>query len=1125
MGKIFKRFYLFLGSLFLAVVILLFIATALAWGTFYEVRYGTAAVQRFVYRSWWFQGMLGFLALNLALAAVHRFPWKRKHVPFLLAHLGLILVLIGAILGGVLGVEGRLVIPEGGTQSVLDLPEKVLAVYEPNPGRYVTFPVALEATAWDQEPDLQFDVPLKDRVIRLMVEKYLPDAERLEEVRPGAAGDPAMIRLTASSGGKKAQTWLRLNDPARSAASWGDVEVFFTELTDRQLKEIVREAQSPAKGRGEILLTFQDGSAAAVPVPGKTGQTVAVKGTAYRVTFKDYFPDFTVTENGVGTLSQEPRNPAVGFLLTGPEGQDSYLLFAKHPDFQQVHGIKHLIPVQAVYRHPATRAFPPHTFGIVQTGPGSLCAVFSGHAGQVKLIPHIAAGQTLKHPWMDYQFIVEEILPHGRIDADYVNRSNQVRMEALKIKALQGGQEARGWVTTGGSVDLPVGEEPVRVEYRSQRMQLPFAVKLLDFKRIDYPGTQIAEEFASDVELIDPRRGAVLRKTVSMNNPIRYRGYTLFQASYIDGPVQATVLLTRNDPGTPLVFSGFLAVIGGMVLLFTSRKGTPGRAAASARLLTLAATGLGLLWAQSAWAADEPFSEESRQTLERMAIQHNGRVKPFDSFARETVRLLTGCDRWERQPPLRTVLEMAAQPEKWEREPVLSVPFKPLRESLGLAKEKTHVSYQELVETRRLMQKLPAIVQKQQKEQSLSMLENETWDLYNRFVTLNGLFENRLHLVPPASSVERNWLPVLTPAGHPLEKQQAVRQGWNSLLSAIRSQDAPLIEKAAGELSAILTVLNEKEYPAAWRIDLELAYNRLEPFSLARWFYAAAFLLLAASLSPRRRWAGAAGMGILSMGFLIHLAGITLRVILGGRPPVSNFFETILWLPFVGVIIALILERIYRVRMIALSAAFVAATALTLAEHVPLDPSISPVVAVLRSNKWLTIHVLTIVASYGALALAAVLAHLYGIFFLRRAGEEILKQTDLFLYRTIQVGIVLLASGIMLGAVWANASWGRYWGWDPKETWALITLLWFLAILHGRIVGWVKPLGTALLTIGGFFLLLMTYYGVSFYLVGLHSYAGGNAKPLPPLLVIYVAAELVFISVVGFRAVFFKRTS
>jgi cytochrome c biogenesis factor len=119
--------------------------------------------------------------------------------------------------------------------------------------------------------------------------------------------------------------------------------------------------------------------------------------------------------------------------------------------------------------------------------------------------------------------------------------------------------------------------------------------------------------------------------------------------------------------------------------------------------------------------------------------------------------------------------------------------------------------------------------------------------------------------------------------------------------------------------------------------------------------------------------------------------------------------------------------------------------------------------------------------------------------------------------------ILAVAAGIMLGAVWANASWGRYWGWDPKETWALITLLWYVSLLHGRFAGWLRGPGLALGTIGGFFLLLMTYYGVSFYLVGLHSYAGGNAKPMPPALIAYLVGEAAFIGAVALKSVLRSR--
>jgi len=119
------------------------------------------------------------------------------------------------------------------------------------------------------------------------------------------------------------------------------------------------------------------------------------------------------------------------------------------------------------------------------------------------------------------------------------------------------------------------------------------------------------------------------------------------------------------------------------------------------------------------------------------------------------------------------------------------------------------------------------------------------------------------------------------------------------------------------------------------------------------------------------------------------------------------------------------------------------------------------------------------------------------------------------LYTTVKVGTFLIATGIILGAWWASESWGRYWAWDPKETWALITLLGYLALLHGRMTGWVSSFGMAIGSILAFFLVIMTYYGVNYFLVGLHSYAGGEAgRSLPPVLVLYLGTQLAVVGAV-----------
>ncbi|MBI4353755.1 MAG: cytochrome c biogenesis protein CcsA [Candidatus Omnitrophica bacterium] len=519
-------------------------------------------------------------------------------------------------------------------------------------------------------------------------------------------------------------------------------------------------------------------------------------------------------------------------------------------------------------------------------------------------------------------------------------------------------------------------------------------------------------------------------------------------------------------------------------------------------------------------AGEEPVRvpTEAVRTIRQMAIQHNGRHKPFESFARETVKFITGSDRIEGEEPVVSVLSIIATPEAWQPRPLIAVPFRPLREAIGLSAKTTHVSYEELVTTKRLMKMLPAIVAKQQQDEKLTMLEQETMDLFERFVAFSALVEHRLELVPAPSAGDPSWRSIQRPEGYSSATQAEITTAWSAWIMALRDGPPEVINATTTQLTRLLVRLNPSAYPPQWRLRLEVFYHRFNPFWAARIFYAIAILGLLVALFTVKSQAAVGGLVAFGFAAAWHLVGILMRVVIGGRPPVSNFYETMLWLPFVGVVLAFVFERIYRANVFALAASILATVTLWLSDTVPLDASIAPVVAVLRSNLWLTIHVLTIVASYGALALAVILAHLYGILVLRRMKPAELEALDLFLYRAIQVGVVLLAGGIMLGAVWANASWGRYWGWDPKETWALITLLWFLASLHGRFAGWLKGVGFALTTIAGFFLLLMTYYGVSFYLVGLHSYAGGHAKPLPPLLIVYGIAEFLFMALVALTA-------
>jgi cytochrome c-type biogenesis protein CcsB len=366
------------------------------------------------------------------------------------------------------------------------------------------------------------------------------------------------------------------------------------------------------------------------------------------------------------------------------------------------------------------------------------------------------------------------------------------------------------------------------------------------------------------------------------------------------------------------------------------------------------------------------------------------------------------------------------------------------------------------------------------------------------------------HVVPRSGGTWAS--PAEAGAGDPAARE--VAGSWDEMAAAYHDGAEEDLALAMGAVSSALSRLEAGQEGLAGRIEAEILYHRIRPFTVAWFLYLPAFLLFVLPVLLRSgrgpRWA----MVPLLAGFVVHTAGLGLRWYVAGRAPWSNMYESLTMTAWGIVAFALMLGLSRRNRILYGVAAGVGTIALALADYLPVDQSISPLVAVLRSY-WLTIHVSCILLSYSAFALAAGVAHfqLWGRFF-RPDRPEIERQANAVLYTTVKVGTFLISVGIILGAWWASESWGRYWAWDPKETWSLITLLGYLALLHGRIQGWVGSFGMAVGSILAFFLVIMTYYGVNYFLVGLHSYAGGDAgRSIPPALAVYLAAEL---AVTGF---------
>jgi cytochrome c-type biogenesis protein CcsB len=490
--------------------------------------------------------------------------------------------------------------------------------------------------------------------------------------------------------------------------------------------------------------------------------------------------------------------------------------------------------------------------------------------------------------------------------------------------------------------------------------------------------------------------------------------------------------------------------------------------------------------------------------LEQIPVQEGGRKKPFLVFAQEALLSLSGKSRISVEGRKMRALELVATlwltPQGWESKPILLVNHKPLKEAIGLDPSRKLFSYQELASNRELAKLLGEAQSSRARSgnQKLSGLPKEAAEVGLRLAEFESLVNGsafRFEANPQAADARWHSVPGNAETLQPLR-------------NAFEANDTTAFIHEAEAVRTKWAGIEPQFQPPAWKIQLETAYQKSHPFRWAWICYAAAGIILL--LCGLRRGGYAAAWILAGLGFLLQMAGFAARVAIAGRPPVTNMYESVVWVAFGTILFALIFEAIYRSRYFLLGAVPVAVASLILADTqtLALDRSIRPLVPVLRDNFWLTTHVLTITLSYAAFALALGIGHLaLGKVIRGKVPEPALYN---YLYRALQVGVLLLATGTILGGVWANYSWGRFWDWDPKETWALITLLGYLIVLHGRIAGKWAGFGMAVGAVLAFQGVLMAWYGVNFVLgVGLHSYGFGTGGF--GWAVLFVAAEFCFV--------------
>ena len=549
---------------------------------------------------------------------------------------------------------------------------------------------------------------------------------------------------------------------------------------------------------------------------------------------------------------------------------------------------------------------------------------------------------------------------------------------------------------------------------------------------------------------------------------------------------------------------------------------------------------MALLAAAPSRAADVPTSLDI-EPLRAIPVQHDGRWPPLDTVARDYVEEVTGHLFHNGHDPVSLLLAWTFDPETWRYEPLIAIKNAELRAELRLPASKTVFSYEELINHEHLRMLMETVGG----DRKSDPLESKVNDISKKLMSLQTVFLGEaIKAIPDPKDVLGAWSPIELPLdGQPAEID-AVTAAWIDLGKAFIDHDAEAFSGATTRLAKALQHLPSAHQPDSSLIATELRYNKLRPFRTAWKIMVAGSALAAVAMIVRRRWADLLAVLAILAGFGVLTYGLSMRWQIAGRIPAANMFESLLFLSWGMGAFAIVSVFVLRHRLVPLTASMMGAGTLVLADCLPtLDSYIRPIVPVLLDTIWMSIHVPIIMVSYSVLALAVLIAHVQLVAMAAAPQRsQVARTLDTLHYWYVYVGSILLFVGIVTGSMWAASSWGRYWGWDPKEVWSLIAFVGYMAILHvrldhRRVPEWAYLLGglmvcavfalvfsmlapltaakllgvigatlgtiifllargrfaTAVKSIVAFWLIIMTYLGVNYVLgTGLHTYGFGT---------------------------------
>ncbi|MDX1753119.1 MAG: cytochrome c biogenesis protein CcsA [Salinimicrobium sediminis] len=765
------------------------------------------------------------------------------------------------------------------------------------------------------------------------------------------------------------------------------------------------------------------------------------------------------------------------------------------------------------------------------------------------------------------QFVLPEPVVRGKYDIIPTEEKTEGQQDAAVVRVTTNGESETVKLLGGqGRINDPIklnlGGLEFYVRYGSKEYELPFSIKLNDFIAEKYPGTENSySSFKSKVTVIDEGQEN-FDYEIFMNHVLDHRGYRFFQASF-DPDEKGTVLSVNHDYwGTWITYIGYtLLYIGLMWILFAkgSRFGelkvmlekVKKKKAKIMALLVILFTSVSGFAQEQEHEHENPLvipkaridsiikanvvSEEHAAEFGRLVVQDaGGRMKPVNTYSSELLRKLSKSDDYEGLTADQVIVSMTENPTIWYNVPVINVKKEndSIRHIVGVPEDQKYLALTSFFD-KEGNYKLSPYLESAYQAAVPNQFDKDFIETDRRVNLLYNALQGKILRIFPIPGDENNkWVsfPEAAEAGFKGMDSVYTRQILPMYFTALRSAKETGDYEQANELLNSIKGFQKKfgaeVIPSERRIETEIIYNKYDIFrNLFSWYMFAGVIMLVFVIfqifkdSKIMRGLITVSKVVIIILFILHTAGLIARWYLSGHAPWSDAYESMIYVAWATMLFGLLFGR--KSDLTIASTAFVTSMILMIAHWNWMDPSIANLAPVLDSY-WLMIHVSVIVGSYGPFTLGMILgavALLLMIFTTKKNKKKMdltIKEITIITEMALTIGLVMLTIGNFLGGQWANESWGRYWGWDPKETWALVSIMVYAFVIHMRLVPGMRSRWLFnFMAIVAFASIMMTYFGVNFYLSGLHSYASGD-KVITPTFVYYSIAVVGLLGAVSY---------